>query len=171
MSLSYSNPVRVVKEVDVPFKKRIDDAGFDLYCVGVHSSSDEKTHSTHSVTTFDVTGKLKQVSTAIVIHPHQTIPLKTGIKVAMPYKFYGKIESRSSCAKKGLVTVGGVIDASYRGEIIVLIHNNTPVLQTIHTGDRVAQIVFHCIPQVDVTVVQSLDETDRGEGGFGSTGK
>ena len=107
------------------------------------------------------------------ILPHETKLIKTGVAMAIPKGMVGLIFARSGLAsKRGLAPANkvGVIDADYRGEIMVALHNHTNVEQSIETSERIAQIAF--IPYVKGTfdIVEELSETIRGEGGFGSTG-
>mgnify|MGYP001561332102 CR=1 FL=1 len=111
----------------------------------------------------------------ISIAPGESCVIRTGIALEIPEGHVGMIADRSSLAKKGLKTVGGIIDSGYRGEIQILVWNLAPkgVLdQTIklRAGDRVAQLLILPIAQPPLIEVQSLASTPRGEGGFGSTG-
>lgn len=108
----------------------------------------------------------------VIIAPHHTEKIGTGIAVSIPNGYFGAVFARSSIAtKRGLRPANcvGVIDSDYTGEIIVAIHNDTDEYMSIMNGERIAQLVI--IPQinVDFNVVDELDETDRGSGGFGST--
>ena len=105
-----------------------------------------------------------------MLSPDQLSTINTGIAMQLPFGTYGRIASRSSYANKKLYVQGGVIDSDYRGEVKVLIHNMSEKSYLIKQGDRIAQlIVTHCA-FFPVTLVEDLDETIRGEGGFGSTG-
>ena len=109
----------------------------------------------------------------IIIQPHQTVKVGTGIAIAIPEGYFGGIFARSGLAtKKGLAPANkvGVIDSDYRGEIIVALHNDTDGVQVVEAGDRIAQLVILPFISVDFNEVEKLDETDRGAGGFGSTG-
>lgn len=109
----------------------------------------------------------------IKIEPHTTVKVGTGIAVAIPKGYFGGIYARSGLAtKKGLRPANGVgvIDADYRGEIIVALHNDTNEVQTVEAGDRIAQLIIHPYLNISFSVVEELDETVRGTGGFGSTG-
>ena len=95
----------------------------------------------------------------------------TGVAVALPHGTYGRIAARSSLAYLAGVDVGGgVIDADYRGEVAVIIFNHGGVSFDVKVGDRIAQLLIEPILTPDVLVVDSLTETARGAGGFGSTG-
>jgi len=108
------------------------------------------------------------------IAPHETLKIGTGVAVAIPEGYFGAIYARSGLAtKQGLRPANcvGVVDADYRGEVIVALHNDTNLTQYINAGDRIAQLVIQPYLNVEFEEVNELDTTDRGEGGFGSTGK
>lgn len=108
-----------------------------------------------------------------IIEPGQTFKVHTGISMAIPDGFFGAIFARSGLAtKKGLRPANcvGVIDSDYRGEVIVALHNDTDEPQSFRNGERIAQLVILPYAAAEFTEVESLDETKRGEGGFGSTG-
>lgn len=109
-------------------------------------------------------------SDELVVLPGAQAMIGTGIAVAVPPGCYGRVAPRSGlAAKHGADVLAGVIDPSYRGEIrIILIVHTNPL--TIRHGDRVAQLVLERVETPVVEEVQSLDETARGAGGFGSTG-
>jgi dUTP pyrophosphatase len=111
----------------------------------------------------------------IEIPPNETRLIPTGIAIAIPEGYWGGIYARSGlAAKQGLRPANcvGVIDSDYRGEIFVALHNDSNNYRYVNNGDRIAQLVFHQCWQADGwTVVEKLDTTDRGNGGFGSTGK
>ncbi|THC97321.1 hypothetical protein EYZ11_003212 [Aspergillus tanneri] len=95
----------------------------------------------------------------------------TGIAVAVPEGTYGRVAPRSGLASKHFIDTGaGVIDADYRGEVKVLLFNFSDVDFTINAGDRIAQLVLERIYTPEVMVVEELEESARGAGGFGSTG-
>ncbi|OJJ47895.1 hypothetical protein ASPZODRAFT_141455 [Penicilliopsis zonata CBS 506.65] len=96
----------------------------------------------------------------------------TGIAIAVPEGTYGRIAPRSGLASKHFIDTGaGVIDADYRGEVKVLLFNFSDVDFTVKEGDRIAQLVLERIYTPEVMVVEELEESVRGAGGFGSTGK
>ena len=110
----------------------------------------------------------------VTIAPHETILIRTGLSVEIPEGFGGFIYARSGLAtKKGLAPANkvGVIDADYRGEVMVALHNHSEVPQTVEPGERVAQLVIAPFLKADFVVADELSSTARGEGGFGSTGK
>lgn len=103
----------------------------------------------------------------------ETVKIGTGIAVEIPQGFFGAVFARSGLAtKRGLRPANcvGVIDADYRGEVIVALHNDTNHNETIYAGDRVAQLVIMPYLNVELEEVSELSDTVRGDGGFGSTG-
>lgn len=110
---------------------------------------------------------------SFIIEPHTTLKIGTGIAVEIPEGYFGAIFARSGLAtKRGLRPANcvGVVDADYRGELIVALHNDTDFAQEVAEGERIAQLAI--IPHLTVNFVEvdDLSSTDRGEGGFGSTG-
>lgn len=109
-----------------------------------------------------------------LISPGETKKIPTGISVEIPSGYYGAVYARSGLAtKNGLRPANcvGVIDSDYRGEIIVPLHNDSGDTQVIKHLDRVAQLIIMPYERVKITVKPYLSVTDRGNGGFGSTGK
>lgn len=110
----------------------------------------------------------------ITILPNETAMIKTGLAMEIPVGYAGFIYPRSGMAvKRGLAPANkvGVIDSDYRGEIIVALLNHSKEEKTVENGERIAQIVIAPYIHGDFEVVETLKETLRGEGGFGSTGK
>lgn len=110
----------------------------------------------------------------VTIPAHQTLKVPTGISMAIPEGYFGAIFARSGlAAKQGLRPANcvGVIDSDYRGEFMVMLHNDTDEPKTVENHDRVAQLVVMPYMPVEFQETDSLDETQRGTGGFGSTGK
>ena len=104
----------------------------------------------------------------------ETRLIHTGIAIEIPCGYVGLIYARSGLAtKRGLAPANkvGVIDSDYRGEIMVALHNHSGEAQTVCDGERVAQIVFTPYAAASFCVVSELGDTERGEGGFGSTGR
>lgn len=121
-------------------------AGFDLYSV-----SDEE----------------------IIIKAHETVLVKTGLAMEIPVGYAGFIFARSGLAtKKGLAPANkvGVVDADYRGEVMVALHNHTNEDKMIDAHERIAQMVIMPFASVNFIEVDELSDTERGSGGFGSTG-
>jgi dUTP pyrophosphatase len=125
----------------VPSKAHDTDAGFDLY-----SNKYE------------------------LILAGETKLIGTGIAMSIPREYSGFIWDRSSMGVKGLHRFAGVIDSDYRGEIKVCIHNASGEDYTIREGDKVAQLVIQKVPYFFLKEVDSLEDTERGNKGFGSSG-
>ena len=109
-----------------------------------------------------------------VIEPQQTLLVHTGLSMEIPEGYAGLIYARSGLAsKRGLAPANkvGVVDADYRGEIMVALHNHSAQPQTIAPFERIAQLVIAPFLKAEFTLVDELDTTERGEGGFGSTGR
>lgn len=139
--------VRLKEGAIVPSRGSKKAAGYDLY----------------ACTDYDIT-----------LEPGATVKIGTGLAIQPPEGYFGAIFARSGLAtKKGLRPANcvGVCDEDYTGEYIVPIHNDSARYTFIENGDKIAQLVF--LPYLDINFeeVSSLDETERGEGGFGSTGK
>ena len=110
---------------------------------------------------------------AVTIAPGESKLIHTGVAMAIPEGLVGLIFGRSGMAcKRGLAPANkvGVIDSDYRGEIMVCLHNHGNVEQTVENGERIAQIAFVPYYAAEFELVDELDETVRGVGGFGSTG-
>ena len=110
---------------------------------------------------------------AVTIHPHETKLIHTGIAMEIPTGLAGLVYARSGIAsKRGLAPANkvGVIDSDYRGEIMVALHNHSESVQTIENGERIAQIVIAPYITANFILSDELDDTNRGDGGFGSTG-
>ena len=125
-------------------------------------------------TAYSAGADLYSVEDKTVIMPHKTVFIGTGLAMEIPQGYVGLIFARSGLAcKRSLAPANkvGVIDSDYRGEIKVALHNHSDEEQIIEKGERVAQISI--IPYLAVQYEESaeLDDTERGQGGFGSTGK
>lgn len=107
----------------------------------------------------------------IILWPNETKAIPTGLAFQPPRDFMLQILSRSGLASKGMFTIGGIVDEDYRGEVKVLLTNNGRTELHIHPGDRIAQMALRRYYHADVVEVNDLDNTARGNGGFGSTGK
>ncbi len=110
----------------------------------------------------------------LYIEDRQTVMIGTGIAMEIPEGYVGLVYARSGLAcKEGLAPANkvGVIDSDYRGEIKVALYNQSGQKKLVKKGERIAQIVIAPFLAPEFTEVNELDETDRGEGGFGSTGK
>ncbi len=134
--------LKVDKNAQIPTRAHSDDAGLDLYSL-----------------------------MSVTLAPGEGLMLRTGIAMAIPRGHVGLIADRSSLGKKGLKTLGGVIDAGYRGEIQVLVRNLSSETLQIQAGDRCAQLLILPVAILGPVEVQSFESsTTRGEGGFGSSG-
>ena len=110
----------------------------------------------------------------VTIEAGESKLIHTGLSLEIPEGYAGLIYARSGIAtKRGLAPANkvGVIDSDYRGEIMVCLFNHSSAPQTIADGERIAQMVITPFLKVDYTEVSELSDTERGEGGFGSTGK
>ena len=158
---------RLTDTAKLPAKAHNTDACFDIYAdipneeySGVYRDSSSGYQS------------IKKTK-GVAIHPHQTILIPTGFATEIPHGFWGAIFARSGLAsKQGLRPAQGVpvIDESYRGQWLIPLHNDSEETRIVHHGDRICQ--FMLLPYFDTTLteVDSLSFTDRGEGGFGSSG-
>ena len=105
------------------------------------------------------------------IAPHDRVRAHTGLSVAIPDGFYGRVAPRSGLASKhGLDVLSGVIDADYRGEIICLLHNTGNETIVLPAGSKMCQLIIEQIIMPTPQWEEELEETARGAGGFGSTG-
>lgn len=118
------------------------DAGLDLYCP-------ERVH----------------------IWPQGRVKINTGVHVRIPDGYVGEMEPKSGLMANDGVLCAGTIDASYRGPIHAVLFNLSDHVVTFERGQKIAQLVIYPIETPKVRVVDSLPETERGDGGFGSTGK
>ena len=109
----------------------------------------------------------------VTVEPHQTKLIHTGISAEIPEGYCGLIFARSGLAtKRGLAPANkvGVIDADYRGEIMVALHNHTDLPATVEVGERIAQLAIVPFLKAEFEIADELSDTVRGAGGFGSTG-
>lgn len=113
------------------------------------------------------------VEEAVTIEANETKLIPTGLAMEIPVGYAGLVYARSGLAsKRGLAPANkvGVIDSDYRGEVMVALHNHGTEAQTIEAGERIAQMVIAPYVTANFILSDSLDDTVRGEGGFGSTG-
>lgn len=113
------------------------------------------------------------IENEMIIPAHETRKIPTGLAMEIPDGYYGGIFARSGLAtQKGLrpANVPGCVDSDYRGEVIVALHNDSGRLQSVMPGERIAQLIISPYCTVNFEVVDELDKTHRGAGGFGSTG-
>jgi dUTP pyrophosphatase len=107
----------------------------------------------------------------VTLRPGERAAVRTGVAVAIPVGFYGRVAPRSGLAvRHGLDTLAGVIDPDYRGEILCALVNHGDTSFEIEPGARIAQLVVEPIALPEAVWAEDLDETERGAGGFGSTG-
>ena len=109
----------------------------------------------------------------VTVPAHKTVVIHTGIAVEIPEGYCGLVFARSGLAtKRGLAPANkvGVIDADYRGEIMVALHNHTDTTVLVEGGERVAQLAILPYLKAELCEVDELSDTERGAGGFGSTG-
>lgn len=109
----------------------------------------------------------------LTVSPQETVFVHTGLAVAIPEGYAGMIFARSGLAsKRGLAPANkvGVVDADYRGEVMVALHNHGAAPATVEPLERIAQLVIMPVMQAEFVPEETLDETSRGDGGFGSTG-
>ncbi len=138
------NFIRLDRELPVPTTAHIGDAAVDLHC---------------------------RIDAILI--PGERAAVPTGIAVAIPEGFAGLVLPRSGHARRhgvGVVNGPGLIDSGYRGEISVLLINHGDEEVSFARGDRIAQLAIVPVPAVEWTEVDALDETERGAGGFGSSG-
>jgi dUTP pyrophosphatase len=136
-------------------------------------------HSHHPLPAYATQGSSGLDLRAFITAPVQLAPLErvlipTGLHIAMPNHLEAQIRPRSGLAiKQGLTCLNtpGTIDADYRGEIKVILINLSNEIQVIQDGDRIAQIVFQQVEKMEWQLVENLETTQRGDGGFGHTGK
>jgi dUTP pyrophosphatase len=108
----------------------------------------------------------------VLLAPGERAAVRTGVSVAIPRGFYGRVAPRSGLAvRQGLDTLSGVIDSDYRGEILCVLINHGDEPFEIQTGARIAQLIIESIALLEPTWADELDDTERGAGGFGSTGE
>lgn len=124
-------------------------------------------------TEFSAGADLYNLPESVDIAPHTTVLIHTGIAAELPEGYCGLIFARSGLAtKRGLAPANkvGVIDADYRGEIMVALHNHSDVSAEIAPGERVAQLAIVPFLKAEFEEAEELSDTVRGAGGFGSTG-
>lgn len=145
------------------------DAGLDMPVHTLHPIQQQMYHEGDAGYDLQYYG-----TTSAYLEPHSRQALRTGVRVAIPYGCVGFAKSRSGNAfKHGLEVGAGVIDASYRGEMNVLLYNHSNMRIEIRPGDRIAQLVVLRLGNVNITHVDDINQlgtTTRGTDGFGSTG-
>tara|TARA_B110000977_G_scaffold199483_1_gene287008 strand:- start:3543 stop:3998 length:456 start_codon:yes stop_codon:yes gene_type:complete len=106
-----------------------------------------------------------------IISPGETKLFNTGISITVPPGTYGRIAPRSSMSKWGVLVNAGVIDRDYTGPVKIMLHNLSKEIFIIKKTDRIAQLILEKIVTPECVIVEQLENTDRGSGGFGSTGR
>lgn len=150
---------RLSETAQLPTKAHDSDAAFDLYA--------------DIQDTFKPFGSTEDVK-GIKVMPGQTVKVSSGVAMEIPEWYWGAVYARSGLAtKQGLRPANcvGVIDSHYRGPIIVAIHNDSNEVQIVRHGDRIAQFILAPVIETSFEEVNELSDSDRGEGGFGSSGK
>lgn len=138
---------KLTETAKMPTRGSIEAAGYDLYA--------------------DVSEKTE-------IKPHTTVMVNTGLAMEIPKGYFGAIFARSGLAAKESLRPAncvGVVDSDYRGPFMIALHNDGEVARFVEPGERIAQMVVVPYLSVEFAEVQELEETKRGQGGFGSTGK
>lgn len=141
------NIKRLTDTATIPTRQHEGDAGYDLYA---------------------------DIQNPVIIKPHTTEFVHTGIAIEIPDGYFGAVFARSGLAStQGLRPANcvGVCDSKYRGEYMVALHNDCIVARTVSPGDRIAQLVVMPYLNVEFEEVDELSDTERGDGGFGSTGR
>lgn len=141
----------LTETAQLPTKGSVNSAGYDLYA-----------------DFFPENGEF------LTIGPHETVKVPTGISIEIPNGWFGGVFPRSGISsKRGLRPANcvGVIDADYRGEIFVALHNDSDRNQYVTPGERIAQLIMIPFGNIEWQVSEELSSTDRGSSGFGSTGK
>jgi dUTP pyrophosphatase len=104
------------------------------------------------------------------IQPSKTIKIPLGVCFEIPVGYEVQIRPRSGLSAKGIYCAFGTVDCDYRGEVSVVVTNNSKKMFSVHDGDRICQMVYAPVTQVDFDTVDELSDTERGTNGFGSTG-
>lgn len=130
------------KDIKMPTKAHKEDAGYDIYC-----------------------------PERVVVRAHDSAVINSGVHIAIPAGYVGMIKSKSGLNVKSGIVCEGVIDAGYTGSIVVKAYNQSGVMKIFEKGDKLTQIVIMPIPDTELVEVSSLEETDRGDNGFGSSGR
>lgn len=141
------NIKRLNEDAKIPTRGSSESAGYDLYAC---------------------------INSPVTIAAHSPVKIGTGLAIEIPDGYFGAVFARSGLAtKQGLRPANcvGVCDSDYRGEYIVALHNDTDEAKLITPGERIAQLIVMPYLAVEFNEVNELSDTDRGEGGFGSTGK
>lgn len=137
-----------------------------MFIKKIHQDAIVPVQKTHGAAGYDI-----HSVESITLKPGEKRNIKTGICIEIPHGFVAILKDRSSMADKKIVLSAGVIDSDYRGEVSVILNNNSSSDYHIQTGDRIAQMLILRHEIRPFVEVQELSDTKRGSGGFGSTGK
>lgn len=151
---------RLTEHAKLPTHGTAESAGYDLYA--------DLSNNLYATQMLNINDNY------INIRPHETELVPTGIAIAIPSGYFGGIYARSGLAtRQGLRPANcvSVIDADYRGELLVPIHNDSDTTKKIVHGERIAQLVIHKFQKIQWEETDQLTESERGAGGFGSTGR
>ena len=160
---------RLTETMTVPTKAHDTDACFDLY-----ADIPNSTYEYWSDSDVEDGVRIKYSGGGVVVHPHKTVKIPTGFATNIPHGYWGAVFARSGLAtKQGARPANcvGVIDEPYTGEWIVSLHNDSENPVIVQHGDRIAQFTLLPYFTTNLIEVDELDSTDRGDGGFGSSGK
>lgn len=144
MNIQHIVKVKICENATIPTKGSLGAAGYDLYAFVENINVD--------------------------IQPGDRKLINTGIQISIPKCCYARISPRSGLSVKGIDISAGVVDSDFTGHIRVLVVNNSKEVFTVKHGDRIAQMIFERIINPVFLETKSLDLTDRGDNGFGSTG-
>ena len=159
---SYNFKIKLDEGAKAPEKAHDSDAGFDLFA-NIKPYNFNKIKQTNAVLVDD----------QITIKAGGRALIPTGVRIALPEGWEAQVRPRSGSAINSGITVlnsPGTIDAGYRGEIGVILINTSNDLFSFEDGAKIAQLVINKVPKTSLTVVEDIDNTERGEKGFGSTG-
>ena len=143
--------VKLDKGAIMPIRAHETDAGYDIF-------------AREDFIVYRSTEKKKRVNVGYAIHD-------TGVHIEIPKGYVGFLKSKSGLNVKRGMTSEGVIDSGYTGSIVVKLYNHTAHAYKVHKGDKITQLVLLPIFTPELKQVDTLDETERGDGGFGSTGR
>ena len=108
----------------------------------------------------------------VVVYPNDSVTINTGVHVEVPFGYFGKLESKSGLnVNYGIVSHGGVIDSGYTGPIVVKLYNHGKQKYVFEEGDKIVQLIVQPCLLPMLELVDDLEDTYRGDNGFGSTGK
>ncbi len=136
-----------------------------------HSNNPLPTYATEGSSGMDIRAYIKD---AVELKPLQRALISTGLSIELPQGFEAQIRPRSGLAiKHGITCLNspGTIDADYRGEIKIILINLSNEIQTVQSGERIAQMVIQKVEKIDWELSVEIEDTNRSAGGFGSTGK